>query len=58
MVLALEVMANAGAAAIKHKSDGWTVLTADGRLSGHYEKMVAITAQGPEILTPHGDERT
>jgi methionyl aminopeptidase len=56
MVLALEVMANAGTAAIDHKKDGWTVVTADGRLSVHYEKMVAITAQGTEILTPHGDE--
>ena len=57
LVLALEVMANAGGAAIKHKTDGWTVVTADGSLSVHYEKMVAITAGGTEILTPHGDER-
>jgi methionine aminopeptidase len=33
------------------------VLTADGRLSVHYEKMVAITEKGTEVLTPHGDER-
>ena len=58
MVLALEVMANAGTAEIAHKKDGWTVVTADGSLSVHYEKMVAITAEGTEILTPHGDERT
>jgi methionyl aminopeptidase len=58
MVLAIEVMANAGTAAIKHKSDGWTVVTADGKPSVHYEKMVAITADGTEILTLHGDERT
>jgi methionyl aminopeptidase len=57
MVLALEVMANAGTASIDHKSDGWTVVTADGSLSVHYEKMVALTANGTEILTPHGDER-
>ncbi len=57
MVLALEVMANAGTAAIDHKSDGWTVVTKDGSLSVHYEKMVAITDKGTEILTPHGDER-
>ena len=56
LVLALEVMANAGTANILHKSDGWTVLTADKKISVHYEKMVAITAQGTEILTPHGDE--
>jgi methionyl aminopeptidase len=58
MVLALEVMANAGTGEIKHKPDAWTVVTADGRLSVHYEKMVAITSTGTEILTPHGDERT
>lgn len=57
LVLALEVMANAGTANIVHKKDGWTVLTADGSLSVHYEKMVAITARGTEVLTPHGDER-
>lgn len=56
LVLALEVMANAGTADIVHKSDGWTVLTADKKLSVHYEKMVAITSHGTEILTPHGDE--
>lgn len=58
LVLALEVMANAGTADIVHKSDGWTVVTADKKLSVHYEKMVAITAQGTEILTPHGDEES
>jgi methionyl aminopeptidase len=56
LVLALEVMANAGTADIVHKPDGWTVVTADKKLSVHYEKMVAITAKGTEILTPHGDE--
>jgi methionyl aminopeptidase len=55
MVLALEVMANAGTAEIKHKNDGWTVLTADGSLSVHYEKMIAITSEGTELLTPHDD---
>lgn len=57
MVLALEVMANAGTAEIRHKPDGWTVITADGSPSVHYEKMVAVTADGPELLTWHGDER-
>ncbi len=55
MVLALEVMANAGAADIEHKQDGWTVVTADGKWSVHYEKMVAITALGTEVLTPHDE---
>jgi methionyl aminopeptidase len=55
MVLALEVMANAGTAEIRHKDDQWTVVTADNSLSVHYEKMVAITEQGTELLTPHDD---
>jgi methionyl aminopeptidase len=55
MVLALEVMANAGTAEIKHKDDQWTVVTADNSLSVHYEKMVAITEQGTQLLTPHDD---
>jgi methionyl aminopeptidase len=53
MALALEVMANAGTADIHHKDDQWTVVTADGSLSVHYEKMVAITEQGTDMLTPH-----
>ena len=53
MVLALEVMANAGTANILHKDDQWTVVTADGSLSVHYEKMVAITDHGTDVLTPH-----
>ena len=53
MALALEVMANAGTARILHKPDQWTVETEDGSLSVHYEKMVAITDRGPEVLTPH-----
>lgn len=56
MVLALEVMANAGTAEIRHQADGWTVVTTDGSLSVHFEKMIALTAKGTEILTPHGDE--
>lgn len=55
MVLALETMVNAGTAEIEHKPDGWTVVTKDGSLSVHYEKMVAITAKGTELLTPHDD---
>ncbi len=55
LVLALEIMANEGTAEIEHKADGWTVVTADGSLSVHYEKMVAITEHGTEVLTPHND---
>ncbi len=51
MVLALEVMVNAGSPDVLHKSDGWTVYTEDGAPSAHFEHMVALTSQGSEILT-------
>ncbi|MGI6716688.1 MAG: type I methionyl aminopeptidase [Eubacteriales bacterium] len=51
MTLAIEPMVNAGTWKVKVLSDGWTVVTIDGRLSAHYENTVAITSNGPEILT-------
>ena len=51
MVLAIEPMVNQGVHAIKVLDDGWTAVTADGRLSAHFEHTVAITECGPEILT-------
>lgn len=51
MVLALEPMVNMGRWQVKVLSDGWTVVTADGKLSCHFEHMVAISDNGPEILT-------
>ena len=51
MTLAVEPMVNAGAAAITQLSDGWTVKTADGRWSAHYENTILITDGEPEILT-------
>ncbi|MBW2637415.1 MAG: type I methionyl aminopeptidase, partial [Deltaproteobacteria bacterium] len=36
---------------VKVKSDGWTVVTTDGKLSAHFEHTVAITENGPEILS-------
>ena len=51
MTLAVEPMINAGGAAIKILSDGWTVVTADGKLSAHYENTILITDGSPEILT-------
>ena len=51
MTLAIEPMVNAGSAAIRQLSDGWTVKTADGKLSAHYENTVLITDGEPEILT-------
>lgn len=52
MTLAVEPMVNAGAAGIRVLKDGWTVKTADGSLSAHYENSILITEDGgPEILT-------
>lgn len=51
MVLAIEPMINAGVPGVKILDDGWTAVTQDGRLSAHFEHTVAITDQGPEILT-------
>jgi len=51
LVLALEPMVNMGAAPIDTLSDGWTVVTKDGRPSAHFEHTVAITENGPDILT-------
>ncbi len=51
MVLAIEPMVNEGKAAVKVLADGWTAVTADGSLSAHFEHTVAVTEQGPEVLT-------
>jgi len=51
MVLAIEPMINQGVAKTRTMSDGWTVVTFDGKLSCQFEHTVAITAQGPKILT-------
>ncbi|MDR2931836.1 MAG: type I methionyl aminopeptidase [Oscillospiraceae bacterium] len=51
MTIAIEPMINIGAYAVKILSDGWTVLTADGSLSAHHENTVAVTDNGPVILT-------
>jgi methionyl aminopeptidase len=51
MVLAIEPMINAGTAQVRQLKDGWTVVTGDGALSAHFEHTVAITEDGPVILT-------
>ena len=51
MVIAIEPMINAGGKDVVTAADGWTIVTADGSLSAHYEHTVAITADGPRILT-------
>ena len=52
MVLALEPMVNVGSPPIKVAADNWSVYSEDGSLAAHFEFTVAITAEGPRILTP------
>jgi len=51
LVLAIEPMVNAGRPEVYVRDDGWTAATRDGRLSAHFEHSVAVTADGPYILT-------
>jgi methionyl aminopeptidase len=52
MTIAIEPMITAGGAEIEVGDDGWTITTADGSMSAHFEHTVAITGDGPRILTP------
>jgi methionyl aminopeptidase len=51
MVLAIEPMVNVGTADVFTLEDGWTIVTADKKLSAHFEDTVAVTKDGPRILT-------
>ena len=51
MVIAIEPMVNMGTYEVKTMPDGWTVVTADGQPSAHFEHTVAITENGPDILS-------
>ena len=51
MVLAIEPMVNLGTYRVRLQPDGWTVVTEDGELSAHFEHSVAITENGPDILS-------
>lgn len=51
MTIAIEPMVNVGGYEVEKLSDGWTVVTKDGSLSAHFEHTIAITSNGPEILT-------
>ena len=51
MVLAIEPMINQGTPKVKVLSDGWTAVTADGKLSAHFEHSIAITNDGPYVLS-------
>jgi methionyl aminopeptidase len=51
MCLAIEPQVNLGSPEVRMLEDGWTAVTADGSLSAHFEHTVAITADGPQVLT-------
>ena len=51
MVFAIEPMVNAGGVGTVTLDDGWSVVTADGALSAHFEHTIAVTDDGPEIFT-------
>jgi methionyl aminopeptidase len=50
-VFAIEPMVNIGSPDTVELADGWSVITADGSLSAHFEHTVALTEEGPEVLT-------
>jgi methionyl aminopeptidase len=52
MALAIEPMVNAGSAEVRMGNDGWAVYSRDGSPAAHFEFTVAVTAEGPRILTP------
>ncbi|MEC9476599.1 MAG: type I methionyl aminopeptidase [Planctomycetota bacterium] len=57
LVLAIEPMVNAGTGVVRTLEDGWTVVTADGGVSAHCEHTVAVTDDGPRVLTLGPGER-
>lgn len=57
MVFTIEPMLNEGAARVRPGDDGWTVTTADGKLSAQFEHTVAVTRQGCQVLTLRAEER-
>jgi methionyl aminopeptidase len=56
MVLAVEPMVNAGRHMVRMGDDGWAIYSQDGSLAAHFEFTIAITAEGPRILTPWHEE--
>ncbi len=55
MALAIEPMVNEGTAELEILDDGWTAVTADGKLSAHFEHSIAIAVDGPQILSELSD---
>ncbi|MFU8829426.1 MAG: type I methionyl aminopeptidase, partial [Phycisphaerales bacterium] len=58
LVIAIEPMFNLGTEETVSLDDGWTVVTADGSVSAHWEHTVAITPDGPRVLTARDDDET
>jgi methionyl aminopeptidase len=58
MVLAIEPMVNAGSPLVRMGDDGWAVYSQDGSLAAHFEFTVAVTADGPRVLTPWHEEES
>jgi methionyl aminopeptidase len=56
MVLAVEPMVNTGRHQVRMGDDGWAIFSQDGSLAAHFEFTIAVTADGPRILTPWHDE--
>jgi methionyl aminopeptidase len=56
MVLAVEPMVNAGRHMVRMGDDGWAIYSQDGSLAAHFEFTIAVTADGPRILTPWHEE--
>lgn len=53
LVIAIEPMVNLGTRNVKQLSDGWTILTRDGKPSAHFEHTIAVRSKGPDILSDH-----
>ena len=51
LVIAIEPMVTLGGDGVRILEDGWTAVTTDGSLSAHFEHTVAVTDEGPEVLT-------
>ena len=58
MVLAVEPMVTAGRHAIRVADDGWSIFSQDNSLAAHFEFTIAITAEGPRVLTPWHESKT
>jgi methionyl aminopeptidase len=57
MVFTIEPMLNQGRRTVRTEDDGWTVVTADGKLSAQFEHTVAVTKDGVRVLTLRTEER-